>query len=250
MFFPTNKYISLWPFYGVCRASHRQSVLQFSSVIPSSSSPQTFTDEKMSATSTAKQESRATMAMHFCWFWKGSESDTLSKKSALLFSPILPCFMQHRNNLQPSRGRGRSFLGGAQKGNDQPLNVNAPSQCHWPGVRIHDQYNTEPFASAWQLEPWFDSQTAERFKTGDLTSLPASRISLYATKQKRSEVERFSSWRQIDTHWSPNMRTIWKLCFMLLLYIACFVIQANPSWKRFLWPLCQGRNTRRRIHDK
>lgn len=47
--------------------SYRQSLLQFSSVIPSSSSPQMFTDEQISATSTAKQQRRAKMAMHFCW---------------------------------------------------------------------------------------------------------------------------------------------------------------------------------------
>lgn len=47
--------------------SHLQSLLQFSSVMPSSSSPQMSTDEKINTTSTAKQHRRAKMAMHFCW---------------------------------------------------------------------------------------------------------------------------------------------------------------------------------------
>lgn len=47
--------------------AYRHSLLQFSSVIPSSSSPQMFTDEQISATSTAKQQRRAKMATHFCW---------------------------------------------------------------------------------------------------------------------------------------------------------------------------------------
>lgn len=56
--------------------SHLQFLLQFSSVIPSSSSPQTSTAEKISATNTAKQHTKAKITMHFCWDCKtGTESN-------------------------------------------------------------------------------------------------------------------------------------------------------------------------------
>lgn len=48
-------------------SSHLQFLLQFSSVIPSSSSPQMSTAEKINATSTAKQHTKAKITMHFCW---------------------------------------------------------------------------------------------------------------------------------------------------------------------------------------
>ncbi|TNN63714.1 hypothetical protein EYF80_026031 [Liparis tanakae] len=46
--------------------SHLQFLLQFSSVMPSSSSPQMSTAEKMSTTSTAQQHTKAKITMHFC----------------------------------------------------------------------------------------------------------------------------------------------------------------------------------------
>lgn len=64
--------------------SYRQSLLQFSSVIPSSSSPQMFTDEQISATNTAKQQRRAKMAMHFCWLC-GKTRDT---HVTVYFTPV------------------------------------------------------------------------------------------------------------------------------------------------------------------
>lgn len=48
-------------------SSHLQFLLQFSSVIPSSSSPQMSTAEKINATRTAKQQTNAKITMHFCW---------------------------------------------------------------------------------------------------------------------------------------------------------------------------------------
>jgi hypothetical protein len=48
------------------KVSHLQFLLQFSSVIPSSSSPQTSTAEKIKATRTAKQHTKAKITMHFC----------------------------------------------------------------------------------------------------------------------------------------------------------------------------------------
>lgn len=81
------------------RTSYRQSLLQFSSVIPSSSSPQTLTDEKMSATSTAKQQRRAKMAMHFCWFWKDEWHIRTEQKS--MARPV-----NHVNNPQWRPWRG------------------------------------------------------------------------------------------------------------------------------------------------
>lgn len=59
-----NNIIRVW---SVRTASYRQFLLQFSSVTPSSSSPQTSTAEKIRATRTAKQQSRANTAIHFCW---------------------------------------------------------------------------------------------------------------------------------------------------------------------------------------
>lgn len=49
---------------------YRQSLPQFSSVTSSSTSPQMLTEEKIRATSTARQHRRAKLAMHFCWLWE------------------------------------------------------------------------------------------------------------------------------------------------------------------------------------
>lgn len=68
---------------------YRQFLLQFSSVMPSSSSPHTFTDEKISATNTAKQQSRAKMAMHFCWDCEVSETHAHTKKIHIMHIHIL-----------------------------------------------------------------------------------------------------------------------------------------------------------------
>lgn len=72
---PASLFPSVMPHPQFIGVSHRQSLLQFSSVIPSSSSPQMFTDEQISATSTAKQQRRAKMATHFCWLC-GTTRDT------------------------------------------------------------------------------------------------------------------------------------------------------------------------------
>lgn len=45
---------------------YRQSLLQFSSVTSSSTSPQMLTEETIRATSTARQHRRAQLAMHVC----------------------------------------------------------------------------------------------------------------------------------------------------------------------------------------
>ena len=49
---------------------YRQSLPQFSSVTSSSTSPQMLTEEKIRATTTARQNRRAKLAMHFCWLWE------------------------------------------------------------------------------------------------------------------------------------------------------------------------------------
>lgn len=81
----------LWLRQRVCKSvrvnmcfcnSHLQFLLQFSSVIPSSSSPQTSTAEKISATSTAKQHTRAKITMHFCWDCKKESTNNIDYQGA------------------------------------------------------------------------------------------------------------------------------------------------------------------------
>jgi len=63
-----------------CCSSHLQFLLQFSSVIPSSSSPQISTAEKINATSTAKQHTKAKITMHFCWDCKEEKENNIDYK--------------------------------------------------------------------------------------------------------------------------------------------------------------------------
>lgn len=52
--------------------------------MPSSSSPQTSTAEKISATSTAKQHTKAKITMHFCWDCKRGRRRTLISAACFL----------------------------------------------------------------------------------------------------------------------------------------------------------------------
>lgn len=57
--------------------SYRHLFWQFFSESPSSSSPMMSTAENISATRTAKQQTRAKITMHFCWDWKAREGKTI-----------------------------------------------------------------------------------------------------------------------------------------------------------------------------
>lgn len=79
-------------------AAHRQSLLQFSSVMPSSSSPQMLTEEQISASSTAKQQRRAKTATHFCWLCRDKKnceapnSESLQLKFSVVLLSLEPSF--------------------------------------------------------------------------------------------------------------------------------------------------------------
>ena len=84
---PLEQHLWMGFFFARDTGSHLQFLLQLSSVMPSSSSPQTSTAEKISATSTAKQHTKAKITMHFCWDCKKGRRRTLiSAVCFLLFN--------------------------------------------------------------------------------------------------------------------------------------------------------------------
>lgn len=72
-----------------------------------------------------------------------------------------------------------------------PLNANVLSFLNIIDlkVRIHDQYNNNAVSSLDRRSRWFDNQAPEEFKTL-VQKRSTSQISLYATEQRISEVER------------------------------------------------------------
>lgn len=136
------------------------------------------------------------------------------------------------------------FWGGVQKANDPPLNANVLIQYHWSEVRIHNQYNNNYLSSSEWRNSWFDSEAAEEFLSS-------------GAKPPKLHKSHFMPWGRGQVKWSAlQLKANWYTPnpkykeYIYFLYIACFVVEANPQLKGILLPQCQQGYTLCNIYDK